>query len=166
MPPVPDDVLARFPSMVDYANQLEGIWGQIQMILGAAHTQLAMQVNAGTTGTGDMSDDLLECQTEMVSKVLNTIAGNATVTLAPTISGNRLRRKSIILSNGDSANRLNVIDVDGGRCPILFPETNICLTVSGTIKVYNPNSFALEFYATEIYWVTTQKISARGSALS
>lgn len=82
-----------------------------------------------------------------------SIPANSGYALPPTLIAGDIRRKAVIVSNGDAtSNRLLIRDAAGvAGCLVEAKETAV-VEVSGFVEVYNPNPIAVQLYASEIYW--------------
>ncbi|HLP00620.1 MAG TPA: hypothetical protein VK163_01245 [Opitutaceae bacterium] len=74
-------------------------------------------------------------------------------TFAPTLIPGDLRRKAVIVSNGDATSlRLQLRDPAGVAFNIILPGESAIVPVSETVEVYNPNAIPVTVYVGEIYW--------------
>lgn len=80
------------------------------------------------------------------------LLAGAGVTFDGIPSGDRIRRKSIQVTNLDVAARLQLRDADTHVILEIFGETSINLPVSESIQVWNPNGAAVACAISEIWW--------------
>ncbi|MGH8016972.1 MAG: hypothetical protein ACREIA_01570 [Opitutaceae bacterium] len=63
-----------------------------------------------------------------------------------------LQRRSIIVSNKDPNNALELRDADDHVILTVFPETSITLPISGSVEIYNPGASAVALNVSELWW--------------
>lgn len=88
--------------------------------------------------------------------VATEIAGETTLVLPGTPSGKRIRRRSILVSNPDSALDLQIVDpVTGAVLDTVFFRTSAILNMSGPIGIRNPASTPITASVTEVWWTVS-----------
>jgi hypothetical protein len=95
----------------------------------------------------------LELRTEIDGWNGTQLGANAGQTFSGVPSGNRVRRKAIVVSNGNATQRLELRDSDGHRALIILPGDSVTLPVSETVTVFNPNGAPTECAISEIWWL-------------
>lgn len=108
-------------------------------------------------GFGEFIDrrfQLIESNTEYVANVLTSIATISGATLTGIPSGSQIQRRSMLVSNNDSSNNLEIRDKNGVSGLIVFPKTSIILSTSDEVVVYNPTGSSIACRVSEIWYIT------------
>jgi hypothetical protein len=95
---------------------------------------------------------LIEPETELHAWNGTSIAANNHVDFHPQITGTRIRRKCIMITNGDPNLRLQVRDQAGNVALQIMGQDSITLPISGFVRVHNPNGSPVDCSISEIYW--------------
>lgn len=101
----------------------------------------------------DSTFNIIESSTAAVAQAATSIAAGATVTLSGTPTGNQLQRKSLVVSNPDSALDLQILDEANNLVATVFFRTSCTLPISGIVKVKNPNGSSVTAAISEIWYV-------------
>ena len=83
-----------------------------------------------------------------------SLAAGVTLPLPFAPKPNDIQRKLCILTNGDPANRLEVLDAAGVLCDVIFPETSKAYPISETFSLRNSTGAAIQYFRTDIVWVS------------
>lgn len=97
----------------------------------------------------------METPTEILSAplALNQIPAGGSVTLSGIASGNRIRRKSVVVSNMDPVNELLIRDVAGNAGAAAFARQSTMLPISGEVIIANITAAPIVCYISEIWYV-------------
>lgn len=111
-------------------------------------------------GFGEFIDnrhEKIEASTDVVGWSGNipaaTEAGPGSVTFSPVLTGNRARRKAVIVSNYDASANLYVADTAGNTVATVFPLQCVTLPISQPCQVRNPGGAPIAAAVGEIYWL-------------
>ena len=100
----------------------------------------------------DNRQALIEPETEFASNAATQIAAGATLALPPALTGLRMRRKAVNVSNMDAALLLELLDPAGVRGMSIPGGYTVTLPVSREVRVRNPNGAPVAVAISEIYW--------------
>jgi hypothetical protein len=95
---------------------------------------------------------VIEPATEFSGSPTTSLAGGSGIAFDGITTGNRIRRKSINVSNLDPAAPLQLRDINGTVALIVPAGHSITLPVSQYIELYNPGGSAVSFAFNEIWW--------------
>lgn len=95
-----------------------------------------------------------EALSEAAGAGITSIAAATAVSYAPSLTGNRIMRRSITVSNLDNALNLYIRDASGNPIGCIFPQTAQVYFVSEEVDVYNPDLVsAVDCFIGEIYYI-------------
>lgn len=81
------------------------------------------------------------------------LAANSGHTFAPALQPGDIRRKAVVVSNGDATSlRIQMRDPSGIAWNIILPGETAVFPISETVEVFNPNPAPVSVYVGEIYW--------------
>ena len=82
------------------------------------------------------------------------LAANTAYPIPDTLATGDIRRKGVVVSNGDGTNlRIQLRDAAGNPFAIILPGETAAVPVSGPMQVFNPNpGGAISIYVGEIFW--------------
>lgn len=114
-------------------------------------------IDKRTTIVGNRLSSVLptiEPKTLPVAGATASIASGGNINLAPSITGTRLRRKAITVSNLDPNANLQIRDVGNVNVLLtIFPQTSIILPLSEACFIFNASAGAIALSYGEIYWL-------------
>lgn len=109
------------------------------------------------TGYGDYIDrrfQLIEANTSFKCNALTSIAATTAEVFNGTPSNNEILRKSILVSNNDSSNNLELRDESNVSGLIIFPKTSVMIPTSDYVEVYNPTGGGVACRVSELWYIT------------
>jgi len=98
---------------------------------------------------------VIEPETRLLANAATTLANNASISLSGAAPSTAyLRRKAIMISNLDSAARLQLLDHVGTVVALeVFAATSVIVPVSGACTVKNVSGGAVALAVSEIWWL-------------
>lgn len=120
---------------------------------------ITIQFWCGYVGFTDNRRDNTESPTESVGRGITSIAGTTATDLVPVITGTRIRRKAVIVSNFDAAVSIYVSDytpADSGKGNIVAtvgPGQCVILPISEPCRLKNTTAGAVSCAVADIYWL-------------
>ena len=95
---------------------------------------------------------LLDAPSRM-EQVASAIPAGGELILSGVASGDRIRRRSVVVSNPDTALDVLMCDDSGAPVNVVFPRSSAILQTSQPMRVKNPHGAAVAVYVSECWWV-------------
>lgn len=95
---------------------------------------------------------VIEPDTEFISDPGTSLAAHTGVVFDGIVTGQRIRRKSIEISNLDAALSLQMRDQNANVGLTISAGHSITLPISKYVELYNPNGSAVSYAFSEIWW--------------
>jgi hypothetical protein len=131
----------------------DGAFFECLEVANPAQTEVGIVLYVGFADYVDQRSEVMEPPSRFVAHEV-AIPANSGYAIPANLQANDIRRKAVVVSNGDATSlRLLIRDIAGkAGCLVESKETAV-LEVSGFVEVYNPNPVAVQMYASEVYWV-------------
>ena len=127
----------------------------IQRLVIKNTNSFAVQVRL-IAGRGDLPPtfygDMREPSTEGVGWSGTSIGATSGQTFTPQLTGQRTRRKAVIVSNLDPAANLQLRDASNNIIAYVGPAEKMIFPISETVIVFNPGGSAISCAIGEVYW--------------